>query len=459
MAYAPETRPAEVGQGTSIGQFRWVICALLFFSTTINYMDRQVISYLKEFFCRPAALGGFGWSNQDFSYLTATFTGFYAGVTVLAGWFIDQIGTKLGLALSLVVWSICGIANAFVGGLLRMHILVRSAFAVGEAGNFPASIKTVAEWFPKRERALATAIFNAGSNGGAMVAALLVPAIMVHFGDRTGWRMAFIITGAMGFPWLIFWFWLYHPPFEHAKVSKSELDYIRVDDEPSHDEAGAHGKISWWKLFRYRQLWSFFTGKFMTDGVWWFYLFWLPDYLNKQFHMTKQQVMLPTFIVYGVAIGGSIYGGSIPKKLIERGMGVYKARMTTMFIIACFPLLVLLTQFFGDVERFGGAAATLAVAMIAVGATAHQAWSANLFTTVSDMFPKTNIASVIGIGTMAGGIGGVLLQLLAGKLNDTFLRAPQTAYLIMFAVCGLSYLTAWVLMKILVPRHRPIASF
>jgi ACS family hexuronate transporter-like MFS transporter len=282
---------------------------------------------------------------------------------------------------------------------------------------------------------------------------------MVHFGDVTGWKMAFIITGAMGFPWLIFWFWLYDPPSRHATVSKAELDYIRVDDDEHAAYRNDQTKVSWRRLFRYRQLWSFFAGKFMTDGVWWFYLFWLPDYLNKQFHMTKQQVMWPTFIVYGVAIVGSIYGGSIPKKLIERGMGVYKARMTTMFIIACFPLLVLLTQFFGNVQRFGSSAATLAVAMICVGATAHQAWSANLFTTVSDMFPKSNIASVIGIGTMAGGIGGVLVQLLAGKLNDAFIRTPQTAYLIMFVVCGLSYLTAWVLMKILVPRHRPILEF
>lgn len=444
---------------SSAGQFRWVICALLFFATTVNYMDRQVISYLKEFFCLPAAQGGFGWSNSDFSYLTSAFTGVYAGMTVIAGWFIDKIGTKLGLALSLVIWSTCGIANAFVGGLLRMHVIVRSGFAVGEAGNFPASIKTVAEWFPKRERALATAIFNAGSNGGAMIAALVVPAIMVHFGDAMGWRMAFIITGAMGFPWLIFWFWLYDSPSGHPKVSKAELAYIRVDEEVAGVHADDGAQLSWWELFRYRQLWSFFTGKFMTDGVWWFYLFWLPDYLNKQFHMTKEQVMLPTFIVYGVAIIGSIYGGAIPKKLIERGMSVYKARMTTMLVIACLPLMVLLTQFFGDVQRFGGAAAVLAVAMICIGATAHQAWSANLFTTVSDMFPKKNIASVTGIGTMAGGIGGVLVQLLAGRLTDAFVRAPQTAYLIMFFVCGLSYLVAWLLMKALVPRHSPILEF
>ena len=442
----------------AVGHFRWIICALLFCATTINYMDRQVVSYLKEFFCRPTAQGGFGWSNTDFSYLTSAFTGFYAGMSVLAGWFIDKIGTKVGLALSLIVWSIFGIANAFVGALLQMHVIVRSAFAVGEAGNFSASIKTVAEWFPKRERALATAIFNAGSNGGAMVASLLVPAIMIHFGDARGWKMSFIITGVIGFPWLIFWWWLYHPPSEHPKVSQAELDYIRVDDEPAAAQADNSLKIPWWKLFRYRQLWSFFAGKFMTDGVWWFYLFWLPDYLYKQFHMTKQQVMLPTFIVYGVAIVGSIYGASIPKKLIERGMSVYKARMMTMLIIACFPLLVLLTQFFGDAQRFGGAAATLAVAMICVGATAHQAWSANLFTTVSDMFPKGSVASVTGIGTMAGGIGGVLLQLLAGKLNDAFLGTPQTAYLIMFIICALSYLVAWALMKMLVPHHRLITE-
>jgi ACS family hexuronate transporter-like MFS transporter len=448
----------------TIGHYRWTICALLFFATTINYMDRQVIGYLKEFFCRSTALGGFGWSNQDFSYLTSFFTGVYAGMTVLAGWFIDKIGTKLGLALSLIVWSICGIANAFVGGLLRMHIIVRSAFAVGEAGNFPASIKTVAEWFPKRERALATAIFNAGSNGGAMVAALLVPAIMIHYGDAKGWKMAYIITGAAGFLWLIFWFWLYNPPSRHPKVTKAELEYIRVDDESPITQGTAQiatrtdrqPEISWLRLFRYRQLWSFFAGKFMTDGVWWFYLFWLPDYLHKQFHMTERQIMLPTFTVYGIAIVGSIYGGRMPMKLIERGMTVYNARMKTMLMIACLPLLVLLTQFFGNIARFGAAAAPLAIAMICAGTTAHQAWSANLFTTVSDMFPKKNIASVTGIGTMAGGIGGVLLQLLAGKLTDAFIRTPQTAYLFMFMVCGLSYLIAWALMKILVPRHRPI---
>jgi MFS transporter, ACS family, hexuronate transporter len=444
----------------AMSNFRWVICGLLFFSTTVNYMDRQVISYLKPFFCSATDTGGFGWTNSDFANLTSAFTFFYAGMTLGAGWIIDKIGTKFGLALSLTIWSIFGIVNAFVGGAVKMHMLVRSAFAIGEAGNFPASIKTVAEWFPKRERALATAIFNSGSNSGAMVAALLVPWIMIHFGDQQGWKMSFIITGALGFPWLIFWFWLYNPPSKSPQLSKAEYDYIHIDEEKSSSgqSSDATKKVSWLKLFGYRQLWSFFVGKFMTDGIWWFYLFWLPDYLMKQFNMTKHDVMLPTFIVYGVAIVGSVYGGSIPMMLIKRGWPVYKARMTTMFTIAIFPLTVLLTQYFGNVSHFGDSAKFLAVAMICIGATAHQAWSANLFTTVSDMFPKKTIGSVVGIGTMAGGLGGVIVQKITGALTDAYKDNPQQAYLIMFVICALSYLIAWSIMKALVPRHKPITD-
>jgi MFS transporter, ACS family, hexuronate transporter len=444
----------------NFSNYRWIICGLLFFSTTVNYLDRQVISYLKEFFCTPVEQGGFGWTNTDFAYLTSFFTGIYASFTVLAGWIIDKIGTKIGLAISLVVWSIFGIANAFVGNLLAMHVTVRSLFAVGEAGNFPASIKTVAEWFPKRERALATGIFNSGSNFGAMIAALFVPWCMIHFGDQSGWKMAFIITGAFGFLWLIFWFWLYDTPTGQKRLSKAEYDYIHIDDETATDaQLGDRAKVSWLRLFRYRQMWAFFFGKFMTDGVWWFYLFWLPDYLKKQFGMTRHEVMLPTFIVYGVAIIGSVFGGSLPMALIKRGWPVYKARMTAMFIISLFPLTVLTTQYFANVEHFGNMAATLAIATICIGAAAHQAFSANLFTTVSDMFPKKTVASVIGIGTMAGGVGGgVILQMLAGRLTDHFKQTPQTAYLIMFVICGLSYLIAWTLMKILVPRHKPITD-
>ena len=572
--------------------YRWVICALLFFATTFNYLDRQVISYLKDpIFCAPAAQGGFGWSNTDFANLTSFFTAFYAGMTIIAGWAIDKIGTKIGLALSLIFWSLFGIANAFVGRLVTMHILVRSAFAVGEGGNFPASIKTVAEWFPKRERALATGIFNSGSNFGAMVAALFVPWCLVYFGDDPGWKMAFIITGAAGFLWLIFWFWLYETPARQKRLSKTEFDYIHSDKEDSISEEkpvkGVFGKlfsvsgriprgafwgtmiltgiltlfvylmtslivahgahiyvpgggvkhiteslfsvpnaniyaltfriawllvVSWiaialqlkrWHdlektgwlvlinlvpvvgtvislivlgffkgsagsnkfgnegrpgLLGYRQTWSFFWGKFLTDGIWWFYLFWLPDYLNKQFGMTKEQVMMPTFIVYGVSIIGSVYGGSIPMSLIKKGMPVYKARMLAMFLIALAPLTVLATQYFGNVSEFGKWAAVFAVATICIGAAAHQAWSANLFTTVSDMFPKKTVGSVTGIGAMAGGLGGVVVQQLAGGLTDAFKENPQTAYLVMFIVCALSYLIAWGIMKALVPRHQPITD-
>ena len=453
MPFSLQNRPA-------FSRYRWVICGLLFFSTTFNYMDRQVISYLKEFFCTPEAAGGFGWTNSDFSYLTAFFTGFYAGMTILAGWVIDKIGTKLGLALSLTIWSIFGMVNALAGKLVWTHILVRSAFGIGEAGNFPASIKTVAEWFPKRERALATGIFNSGSNFGAMMAALFVPWCMVHFGDQAGWKMAFILTGATGFVWLIFWFWLYDVPSQQRRVSQAELDYIRIDDEktPAGGTGEDKGKVSWGRLFGYRQTWSFIAGKMLTDGIWWFYLFWLPDYLKKQFGMSKGQLMLPTFIVYGIAIFGSIYGGSIPMTLIKKGMPVYKARMTAMFIIAVFPLTILTAQYFGNVGRFGNTASVLAVAVVCIAAAAHQAWSANLFTTVSDMFPKKAVGSVTGIGTMAGGIGGVAIQIIAGKLTDAFKDTPQMAYMIMFVVCGLSYLVAWTCIKLLVPRHQPITD-
>jgi ACS family hexuronate transporter-like MFS transporter len=452
MSSPNESRPAT-------SSFRWIICALLFFSTTFNYLDRQVISYLKEFFCTPTAQGGFGWSNTDFAHLTSAFTAFYAGMTVIAGWVIDKIGTKLGLALSLIGWSIFGIANAFVGSLVGMHILVRSAFGIGEAGNFPASIKTVAEWFPKRERALATGIFNSGSNFGAMVAALFVPWCMIRYGDQQGWKLAFIYTGAVGFVWLIFWFWLYETPARHKGLSKKEYDYIHIDDEVTVKEAnGDTAKVSWVRLLGYRQTWCFFFGKFMTDGIWWFYLFWLPDYLKKQFGMTKHEVMIPTFVVYGIAIIGSVGGGSIPMALIKRGMAVYKARMTAMFLIALFPLAVLSTQYFANVNQFGQYASWLAVGVICIGAAAHQAWSANMFTTVSDMFPKKAVGSVTGIGAMAGGLGGVLVQLLVGTLTDAFKDNPQHAYLIMFVVCALSYLAAWAIMKALVPRHKPITD-
>ena len=441
-----------------IGNYRWVIVSLLLFSTTINYMDRQVISYLKPFFCSTVEQGGFGWSNSDFSYLTSFFLGVYALVSIFAGRFIDKIGTKLGLAISLIIWSIFGMVNALAGATLSINVFVRSLFAVGEASVFPASIKTVAEWFPKKERALATGIFNSGTNLGAMVSALFVPWCLIYFGNAAGWKLAFIITGAVGFLWLIFWFWFYNSPEKEKRLSKAEFDYIHSDDILEETQPEDNVNTPWIKLLRYRQTWSFFWGKFLTDGIWWFYLFWLPDYLIKQFGMTTSQVRWPTFIVYGVAIAGSVFGGSIPLFLINKGLPVYKARMRAMFIIAMFPLVVLFAQYFGSTERFGNAAMILSITVICIAAAGHQAWSANLFTTVSDMFPKKAVGSIVGIGTMAGGTGGVMIQLLSGRLNDIFIKTPKTAYLIMFIVCALGYITAWSIIKTLVPRHKPITD-
>ncbi len=266
----------------------------------------------------------------------------------------------------------------------------------------------------------------------------------------------------VGFVWLFFWFALYETPSRQKKLSRAEFDYIHSDEpvKTVSDDPADKARVRWGRLFAYPQTWSFFFGKFLTDGVWWFYLFWLPDYLKKQFGMTKKEVMLPTFIVYGVAIVGSVYGGSLPMTFIKKGWPVYRARMTAMLIIAFFPLTVLTTQYFANVDRFGNLASTLAVAVICIGAAAHQAWSANLFTTVSDMFPKKAVGSVTGIGAMAGGIGGVIVRQLRWPAASpiTFIKTPQTAYLIMFVVCALSYVTAWAIMKALVPRHVTITD-
>ncbi|MDP4289668.1 MAG: MFS transporter [Bacteroidota bacterium] len=475
-----------------IGKYRWTIVALLFFATTINYMDRQVIGYLKPLFSLPASQGGLGWSNTDFSLVTSCFTAFYAIVTFFAGFIIDKIGTKLGLALSLIIWSLFGILNAFAGSLAAVHAAVRSLFGIGEAGNFPASIKTIAEWFPKKERALATGIFNSGSNVGAMISSLVVPFIVYYsvggketlriwFGGAiAGWQMAFIITGVVGLIWLVFWFFLYAAPSKHKRLSKAELAYINSDEDENGNGDVNHSKVKWHKLLGYRQTWAFFVGKFMTDGVWWFLLFWLPDFMKQQFNMVGHEIMLPLFIVYGVAIVGSVSGGGLSMLFITRGMEAYKARMTAMLMIGVLPLALLLTPYFGNVQHFGSNAYILALIVICIGAAAHQAWSANIFTTVSDMFPKKTVGSVTGIGGLAGGIGGVLVQLFAGHLTDYYKAIGehaaaaqnlvgdaatmvvqgkvQSAYAIIFAFCGFAYLTAWIIMKLLVPKHSPITD-
>jgi len=450
-----------------IGKYRWTVAALLLFSTTINYMDRNVIGFLKDYFCSKE---GFGWTPQEFSYLTSIFTLFYAGFTLVAGWLIDKIGTKLGLAFSLIVWSFAGILSAFMGKALVPHTIARSLFGAGEAGNFPASIKTVAEWFPKRERALATGIFNSGSNVGAMICAIFVPWCLLTWTDGSkflghfqGWQMAFIITGILGFLWLIFWGLFYATPkklLEKGTIGQAEYDYIHSDKDDASANVATEDKaekVPWGKMLTYRQTWSFVLGKFMTDGIWWFLLFWLPTYVRQQFcnglspEATASNVMLSNFIVFGIAIIGSVYGGSIPMTFMNKGWETYKARMTAMLLIACAPLVLLATQPLAN--SFGIVAA---IAMVCIGGAAHQAWSANLFTTVSDMFPKKAVGTVTGIGAFAGGLGGVLIQLLAGYLDGTF--STTVAYTIMFAVCAFAYLIAWGLMKVLVPKHSPITD-
>ncbi|HEX2975373.1 MAG TPA: MFS transporter [Bacteroidales bacterium] len=388
-----------------IGKYRWTICALVFFATTVNYLDRQVLSLLKD-----TLEVQFNWSDSDYANIVSVFQFVYAISLLFAGRFVDWLGTKLGYAWSLIIWSLAAMAHALAkstGGFM----VARGLLGFGESGNFPAAIKTTAEWFPKKERALATGIFNSGTNVGAILAPIVVPWIVSHW----GWEAAFIIIGAIGFTWLIFWFWLYEVPQRSKRVGKAEFDYIHSDSE----EAPAAGndkneKVSWFKLLKFKQTWAFSFGKFMTDGVWWFYLFWLPAYLKAQYGMTGMQVAFPLAVLYTMSTIGSVTGGWFPMYFINKGYDPYTGRMRAMLMIAIFPLIVLAAQPLGSVSYW------MPVLLIGVGTAAHQAWSANIFTTVSDMFPKKAVASVTGIGGMAGGIGGIVVNKSSGWLFDGF---------------------------------------
>jgi ACS family hexuronate transporter-like MFS transporter len=449
-----------------IGNYRWVIATLLLFATTINYADRQVISYLKIYLCSPVSEGGFGWTNSDYGTVTGFFTLFYAGTTILAGYIIDKIGTKLGLAFSLIAWSVFGMANAFAGTSVAINAVLRSFFGFGQAGNFPASVKTVAEWFPKKERALAQGFFNSGTSIGTMVAALFVPWCLMYFGNASGYKMAYLITGALGFIWLFFWFSIYNKPTKTTKLSKEEFDYIHSDEEvvvahaaPTDDVViEVQPKVSWFKLLTFPQTWAFFMGKFLTDGVWYFLIFWLPDYLHKQFGMSTEELKWPTFIIYGISIFGNFFGGSLPLYFINKGkMNFYHARMRAMLIIALIPVSLLSIQYFSSHrDLFGEYATTLVIAVLCIGAATHQAWSSNLFTTVSDFFPKRAIGSVIGIGSLGGGIGGFTVQKIVGRLTDHYAATPQMAYTIVFAFCAFIYIIAWSTIRYLTRKQEVI---
>jgi ACS family hexuronate transporter-like MFS transporter len=441
-----QNKAAEISstEKQTIGNYRWTICALIFFATTINYLDRAVISLLKSYLEKD-----FNWTETDYSDIVIAFQFSYAIGLLLAGRVIDKAGTKTGYAISLLLWSIASMAHALVRNTFGF-IIARSALGISEAGNFPAAIKTVAEWFPKKERAFATGIFNSGTNIGAILAPLTVPFIA----QSMGWQWAFVITGSIGFIWLIFWFMVYEVPAKHKRLSKTEYNYIHsdADEIKAGDMQAGTGKISWFQLLRFRQTWAFFLGKFLTDPVWWFYLFWLPAFLKAQYGVEGTATALPVALVYTMSTLGSIFGGWLPLNLIGKGWTVYRSRKTSMFIYAVCVFPVVFAQMLGSINMW------LAVIIIGFAASAHQAWSANIFTTVSDMFPKKAIGSVTGIGGMAGALGGILIATLAGLLFDHYkaLGKLETGYYIMFIICGCAYIIAWLVMHFLVPKMKRV---
>ncbi|MHA4895978.1 MFS transporter [Pedobacter sp. PWIIR3] len=454
--------------GKKVTRYRWTICALLFFATTVNYLDRQVLSLLK-----PHLEDIFGWSNSDYANIASVFQFTYAISMLFAGRIVDKLGTNKGYAWAIIIWSIGAIVHALAipigqgiatalgfAGIASISISIagfmfsRAILGFGEAGNFPAAIKATAEYFPKKERSFATGIFNSGTNVGAVLAPLTVPFIAKQW----GWEAAFLLIGGIGFLWLIFWFKYYDKPEEQKRMSAEELEYINDEQIEGFvaikEPVSADAKISWFALLGYRQTWAFVVGKFMTDGVWWFFLFWLPAYLKDQYGMVDTQVMLPLAVLYSMTMFGSVGGGWFPMYFINKGYAPYDGRMKAMLMIAFFPLVVLAAQPLGHITFW------IPVVLIGIGASAHQAWSANLFTTVSDMFPKKAIGSVVGIGGMVGGLGGVFITKLGGALFDKYkaLGTIETGYTIMFTICALAYLVAWLVMKILVPKYKLITD-
>jgi ACS family hexuronate transporter-like MFS transporter len=408
------------------GYYRWTICALLFFATTINYIDRQIIGILKT-----TLETEMGWSEIDYSNIVLAFQLAYAVGLLLVGRMMDWLGTRKGFSVAVIFWSIAAMAHALARSVFGFAA-ARFALGLGEAGNFPAAIKTVAEWFPKKERALATGIFNAGSNVGAIVAPLIVPWITITY----GWQEAFVVTGAIGFIWVVFWWILYKRPEEHPKLSKQELAHIQSDPpEPS-------AKIKWSKLFPHRQTWAFAIAKFMTDPIWWLYLFWVPDFLHKSHGITLLNVGLPLVAIYLIADIGSVGGGWISSALIKRGWSVNAGRKTAMLICAVAVLPIVFASQVKDLW--------VAVGIIGLAAAAHQGWSANLFTTVSDMFPRRVVASVVGIGGMAGAIGGMLIAKIVG-----YILQWTGSYLPIFIMAGSMYLLALLFVHLLVPKLQP----
>lgn len=433
----------------SVGHFRWVICALLFFAATVNYIDRQVLGILK-----PTLEHEFGWSETDYGWIVFSFQTAYAIGLLIVGRLMDRFGTKKGFAYSITLWSLAAMAHAWalpigvaVATILTVFgfvsqstaftsvvgfIVVRFLLGLGEAGNFPASIETVAEWFPKKERALATGIFNSGTNIGALATPLLVPLVVLYW----GWYEAFIITGVIGFIWLAFWLLIYRKPEEHPKLTREELAYIQSDPtEPTV-------RIPWKRLFPHRQTWAFAIGKFMTDPIWWVYLFWLPDFLNKKHGLDLKTFGLPIAIIYIIADVGSIGGGYISSRLIKQGWSINSSRKTAMLICALSVVPIVIASMTSSLW--------LAVILIGIAAAAHQGWSANIFTLSSDMFPKQAVGSVVGIGGMFGAIGGMVISPLVGYILQT-----TGSYVPIFIIAASAYLVALLIIHLLAPKLEP----
>jgi MFS transporter, ACS family, hexuronate transporter len=407
--------------------YRWTICALLFAATTINYIDRQVLGILA-----PVLSKELGWTETQYGDIVSWFSFAYAFGFLIMGQVMDRVGVRKGFAFSIVAWSLAAMAHAFARTATGFS-LARAALGFGESGNFPAAIKTVSEWFPKKERAFAVGIFNSGTNVGAILTPLMVPWIALNW----GWQAAFIVCGSLGFLWLVLWLAVYRAPEDQPKVSAAELAYIRSDPVEQSE------RIPWLSLLSHRQTWAFILGKFMTDPIWWFYLYWLPKFLDARFGVKLGSVALPLIAIYMVADVGSIFGGWLSSFFIKRGWTLNAARKTTMLIAA---LLIVPTMF-----APGASSLWVAVAIVSLAAASHQWWSANLFTTASDMFPRRAVASVVGLGGFGGAMGGVLFQKATGRI----LEATGNNYQIIFFICGSAYVFALLVMHLLVPRLEP----
>ncbi len=409
-----------------MGKYRWRICALLFFATTINYVDRVVLGLLA-----PLLQSTFGFNEVQYGYIVTAFQAAYALGLLVMGPIIDRIGTKLGYALAIAIWSLSAMGHALVHSALGFGV-ARFALGIGESGSFPAAIKTVAEWFPKKERALATGLFNSGTNVGATLAPLVVPWVAVRF----GWRYAFLMTGTFSAIWLVCWLATYRPPQEHPRISRAELDYILSD--PAEPTA----KVPWLQLLGFPQTWAFLLGKSLTDPIWWFYLFWLPKFLVSEHHLKLTGVALPLVVVYNCATAGSIVGGWLPAKFLAQGWTVNRARKTALLICALCVMPVVFTTHLHGLWP--------AVGIISLACAAHQGFSANLFTLASDMFPRRAVASVVGIGGSGGAVGGMFIATFTGWLLQL-----TGSYLPVFILAGCVYALALSLIHFLAPRLEP----